>query len=219
MPKIDKDYFNIDKDPMKANAVEDILTDDEEILVRLTPNKRTFIFESIVKGLPFVLLWAGIDVAVILTMIHNHAFDTSFVPIIFIVVFFAFHLFPLWAYIGNVVKRVAGFKNVEYVFTDKRIILRSGLIGINLDSLYYSSITNVEVKVGLYDRMFKVGDIYLSVGEKKHIIDDIPNPYVYGAKIQALVHDIKTDISFPNDLRPKENHGYRTKYSRDDDDK
>jgi len=35
-------------------------------------------------------------------------------------------------------------------------------------------------------------------------------------RIQKISHDIKTDIIFPNDLRPKENHGYSTDYKEID---
>ena len=31
--------------------------------------------------------------------------------------------------------------------------------------------------------------------------------------LQKITHDIKTDIYYPNDLRPAENKGYNTKYT------
>ena len=134
--------------------------------------------------------------------------------VIFLVVFFALHLIPVWAYIASVIKRLAGYKNVEYVFTDKRIILRSGLIGMDIKSFYYPSITAVNVKVGVLDRMFKVGDIYLESGQINAVIDDIDNPYVYGSKIQEIINDMKSDMAFPNALRPEDNPGYNTKYTK-----
>lgn len=42
---------------------------------------------------------------------------------------------------------------------------------------------------------------------------DIENAYELYPKLQKVVLDIQTDIEYPNDLRPKENKGYRTKYT------
>ena len=201
---------------MQQNRIEDILGEDEEILTRLRPNKRVFKIEAVLKGLPIALLWGGIDAFIIIMMLNSGAFsgEGSTMTILFLVVFFALHLIPVWAYIASVIKRLAGYKNVEYVFTDKRIILRSGLIGMDIKSFYYPSITAVNVKVGVLDRMFKVGDIYLESGQIKAVIDDIDNPYVYGSKIQEIINDMKSDMAFPNALRPEDNPGYNTKYTK-----
>ena len=44
------------------------------------------------------------------------------------------------------------------------------------------------------------------------VLSDIKNPYVIANKLQKIINDIKSDIYFPNDLRPKENKGYNAKY-------
>ena len=54
-------------------------------------------------------------------------------------------------------------ENVEYAVTDRRIILRNGLIGYNYQSIYYKSIESVDLNKGFIDRMLKVGDIHISV--------------------------------------------------------
>ena len=209
---INQDYFKVDDNPIKKNKIEDILTEDEEILQRLTPNRRVFILEAIFKGLPVALIWAGFDAFFIIMMIHSGVFQQQPFILPIIIVFFAFHLIPLWLYIANVVKKVGGYKNIEYVFTDKRIIIRSGIIGIDFKYFYYQDIASVIVKVGLFDRLFKVGDLHLASNGQAAVLDDIDHPYEYSAKIQKLVTDIRTDMAYPNDLRPEENHGYKTKY-------
>ena len=44
------------------------------------------------------------------------------------------------------------------------------------------------------------------------VLNNIENPYFYLSKLQKITLDIKADIQYPNDLRPKENHGYNTEY-------
>ena len=79
-------------------------------------------------------------------------------------------------------------------------------------NIYYSEIHSVNLKVGIIDRMLKVGDIYITSNAKATILFDLENPYFITQKLQKIVVDIKTDIEYPNNLRPNENNGYNTKY-------
>ena len=60
--------------------------------------------------------------------------------------------------------------------------------------------------------MFKVGDLYFTAHNQSAVLMDIEKPYFFLNKLQKITLDIKTDIHYPNDLRPSENHGYNTKY-------
>lgn len=215
MAKITKDYFELN-DNIKQNDINDILVSGEEILLSLKPDKKTSILESILKGLPLALIWGGFDAFFIIMMFTTGLGDTmgGFI-IVFLVVFFAIHLIPVWKYIAGIIKTIAGYKNIVYVFTSKRIIIRTGLIGIDFKNIYYEEVQTVTVKVGLLDRIFKVGDLYIQTANQVGKIENIKAPYHYSSKIQKIVQDIKTDINFPNDLRPSENRGYNTKYIDD----
>lgn len=215
---IDEEYFKTDN-PMKQNTVEDIIDEDERILLRLKPNRKVLMLEAIFKGLPIVLLWAGFDTAMIVLMVTNGVFAEQPALLPFIIVFFALHLLPLWKYIAHIIKINAGYKNIEYVFTDRRILLRSGLIGIDFKSIFYTSIQSVNLKVGLFDRIFKVGDIYIKTADQSAVIEDIEQPYFYLGRLQKIALDMKADIYYPNGLRPEENPGYRTHYTGDKEDK
>lgn len=217
MAKIDNDYFQVDEN-IKQNEIKDILTEDEEVLLTLKPQRKVYLLEAIFKGLPIALLWGGFDAFFIIMMVNSGAFKEIPTAMIFILIgFFLIHLIPVWLYVGQIAKRIGGYKNISYAFTDKRIIVRSGLIGIDFKYLYYYDIASVEVKVGLFDRMFKVGDVYIRGKDQVAVLDDIAKPYAYASKIQDLVRDLKADMAFPNDLRPEENHGYNTKYKKGED--
>ena len=115
-------------------------------------------------------------------------------------------------WISNVLTANRQHKNLEYAFTNKRIIVKSGIIGIDFKNIYYSEISSVNLKVGIIDRIMKVGDIYIKSLESATVLYDLENPYFITQKLQKIVVDIKTDIEFPNNLRPDENNGYNTKY-------
>ena len=208
---IDENYFKTDN-PMKQNRIEDILSEDEAILQRLKPNCKVLLLEAIFKGLPFVLLWLAFDSFFIIMMITTGVFSQNPYILIFVIAFFALHLLPLWMYIANIIKTMAGSKNIEYVFTNRRIIIRSGVIGIDFKTIYYTDVEGINCKVGIFDRMFKVGDLYIKAHDQSAVLMNIEMPYFFLEKLQKITLDIQTDIQYPNDLRPKENHGYKTDY-------
>lgn len=210
MSRINESYFKKENN-MNSNTIEDIIDKDESILLRLKPNKKVFVLSSVLRLLPIALIWAAIDVFFIIQI----ASDLSAKDLLFIIPFFALHLFPVWRWIAGIVKAYAGHKNIEYVFTDKRILIRSGIIGIDFKSMFYSEIESVSARVGLLERIFKVGDIYILSTSQRAVLQDISNPYFILNRLKKITLDIKTDIYYPNDLRPDENHGYNTKYIKD----
>ena len=213
MANVDKEFFQVD-DSIKQNEIKDILGKDEEVLLTLKPNRSVYIAESFLKGLPIALLWGGIDAFFIYMMITTGAFSELGKTVFLIIGFFIIHLIPVWLYLAQVIKRVIGYKNLSYAFTDKRIIVRSGIVGIDFKFIYYTDIDSVNVKVGILDRLFKVGDVYVKSNTQTAVLDDISSPYIYGDKIQEIVRDLKADMLYPNDLRPEENNGYKTKYTK-----
>lgn len=167
--------------------------------------------------LPIAILWLIIDGGFIAGMCIIGKDMLAFIWAI-IVPFFAIHLMPVWIWISKIIHASTSHKNIEYAFTQKRIIIRTGLI-VDFKNIYYSDITGVNLRVGFFDKLFKVGDIYISSQMLSAVLYDIPDPYFILKKIQKIVNDIKTDIIFPNQLRPSENKGYATKYNPDDSDK
>ena len=192
--RIDENYFKT-TEPIKQNRIEDILEEDETILQRLTPNRKVLLLESIFKGLPFVFLWAAFDTFFIVMMITTGAFKDNPNLLWIVIPFFGFHLLPLWIYIANIVKTVAGSKNIEYVFTEKRIIIRSGVIGIDFKSIFYTEVEGINCKVGIFDRMFKVGDLYIKALNQSAVLMNITTPYFYLTKLQKITLD--SDILQP----------------------
>ena len=213
MGTIDENYFKM-PDVKQNNSIDEILSDNETLLLKVKPKKKAYIFNSIVKFLPLGLLWFVIDAGFLCGMAFAQ------VPSIvwaFLVPFFAVHMIPVWLCIANIVRAGKAWKNLEYAFTDRRIIIRSGVIGINIANVYYAEIKGVNMRIGVFDRLFKVGDIYISSEAQSQVLYDLENPYFILERVQKLVLDLKTDVYFPNDLRPESNSGYNTKYNSDNE--
>ena len=146
MAKYNEKNFYVDGQ-MHINKIEDFLNEDEQILWRAKPKKSAFIWSKILNMLPFALIWLAFDGAFIGLMVSFDLFSSMPVGlIIFLVVFFLFHLTPFWIWLSNVITATAQHKNIEYAFTDKRIIIRTGII-VDIQNIFYMDIQSVNLKV------------------------------------------------------------------------
>ncbi|HCE34436.1 MAG TPA: hypothetical protein DEQ88_03600 [Clostridiales bacterium] len=212
MAKLDENYFKIDPSSRDLKNIEDVIGSDEQILWSGKPKKRAYLINAFTKMLPIALIWLLFDGAFIGLMIGTMDEIPTAIKI-FMVVFFLFHLMPVWIWLSHVLTANRQHENLEYAFTNKRIIIKSGIIGIDFKNIYYSEIDSVNLKVGIVDRIEKVGDIYIKSNGGANVLYDLENPYTLTEKLQKIVVDIKTDIQFPNNLRPTDNDGYSTKYT------
>ena len=213
MSKLNENYFKTDVNDKKYQNIESILSEGENILWRGKPKKSAFVWGKVLGMLPFALIWLLFDGAFIAVLcVFGGALPTPM--IVGIGVFFLFHLLPVWIWVVNVVTANRQHKNLEYAFTDRRIVVKSGTIGIDFKNIYYADISSVNVKVGLVDRLCKVGDIYIKSREGATVLYDIENCYFITNKLQEITLDLKMDASFPNALRPETNRGFNTKYTK-----
>lgn len=212
--KIDEKYF-VDSD-IQNNDIDDVLMKDEKVLWRGKPNPKSYVWAAVVKMLPIAILWLGVDgffIFFISRLMIRGQMPLGFLG--FIIPFFLLHLTPVWIWLFNVLKARREVKNLEYAVTDRRVIIRSGIIGIDFKFVNYTEIDSVNIKVGLIDKIFKVGDIYINSSVNSAVLWDVPNPYKIGRALQKVTTDIKSDMNYPNALRPDSNPGYKTGYEQD----
>jgi hypothetical protein len=128
--------------------------------------------------------------------------------------------------------RYLGYKNVEYAFSNRRVFIRSGLWAVNFKTIDFDKINNLYVDISFMDKLFNkgTGNVMIDSGEigyarnmnrhgfhaftKYSGFIAIENPYDVFKKLKEVALDIKTDIEYPNKLRPNENPGYKTKYKK-----
>ncbi len=209
MKKINQKYFIDDKKVVES--IDSILNEGEEILWRAKPYKKSFILSSVLKFLPFALIWLSIDIAVICVFVFLIP-EIEWFFYLFLSVFFLIHLMPVWLYIYNIISAFRRLKIEEYAFTSTRILIKKGFLAPNIVSIYYSSITSINLRIGLIEKLCKVGDIYIVATNGKSVIEDVQNPYFIYSELQRIANDIKSDIIYPNAYRPNENKGYKTSY-------
>lgn len=210
MSKYDKLNYN---DNGKSPLVE-----GENLIWSGKPKKRAFVMNKVLFMLPIAMAWLCFDLFFIITLISQ---DNIGRMLFFIIPFFIIHLMPFWVWIGNVITANRKWNNTKYYITDKRIIIQNGFVAENYQTVYYKDIKNVNLHVGIIDKMLGVGDIifdmgsYYSNGNSRLInasfldIEDYSEVY---SKVQKVILDIQTDIEYPNALRPENNPGYNTKY-------
>lgn len=129
--------------------------------------------------------------------------------------------------LGMPIYNILLYGNLFYAITDKRVIIQTGVIGRDFDITDFDQITNAEVDVGFFDVLFgkRTGSIKVSTagtytsGEQgivpsPYLLSNVQNPYYTFKFFKKVSHDVKTDIYYPNKLRPKTNPGYNTKYQQ-----
>ena len=133
-----------------------ILDDDETILESFKPNKKRFVFIGIsFTTILFLLFGGGIftfGLLGFLNVIHfvNEAGDpdpSGAVPLMIA------GCIPLLIGLLSVIGIVARYKRTVYVITNKRIIIRSGFIGVDYKSLQANMIGMINVRVDFLDKL------------------------------------------------------------------
>ncbi len=196
----------------EMTEIKDMLDEGEQILWQGKPNRKSYVLSHFLKLLPLAIIWLAFD-ATFITVIATQVGELGgFVW--FFVVFFAFHLMPVWMWIWNFVRSLIEIKNMEYAITDKKIIIKSGVIAIDFKIILYSEMTGVNLRRSILDKIFKVGDIYINTTSQNGVICDIDQPYQVYRLLQKTSNDIKSDIYYPNAYRPEENNGYNTRYKK-----
>ena len=205
---------------------------NEKILWQGKPNKRCFILEGIFNPLlPFALIWFLFDSLFIAGFVGG--FAKSGAPAVFSIftlIFFLIHLMPVWIYLVGVLFVFRRYQHAEYIVTDKGVYVSGGLFSYTCNMKPFTELARVNIHRGIIDQIVGVGDVVLTsnnvadlyssnlrvngrpleVGTTIADIKDYRNVFEI---IKKLQEDIYTDTMYPNDLRPEENHGYRTKYN------
>ena len=201
---------------MKAD-LERLIEDNEKILYEGKPNKICFLFESIFNPMmPIALLWAIIDFGVIGGTISNMESKEIFSILI---PFMLLHLMPVWIYLGGVLFTYRKYRNTYYIVTDSGIYASGGAFVRTYNHKPFAELSHVDLHRGIFDQIFNVGDVVITSNQLTYdnkndsiIISSISNYMEVYNLVKKLQKDIYSDVMYPNDKRPSENHGYNTKY-------
>lgn len=199
------------------NDLKKLVNENEKILYEGKPNKKCFIFESIFNPLmPFALLWGIIDFSILGgALFFSGDSNIEF----FIIPFMLLHLMPVWIYLGGVLFTIRKYRNTYYIVTDTGIYVSGGVFSKTYNHKPFAELSHVDLHRGVFDQMFNVGDIITTSSQFSNnntnasiSICSISNYIDVYNLVKKLQKDIYTDVMYPNDKRPSENHGYNTEY-------
>lgn len=211
---------------IKNSMLSSMIGSDEKILWANKPNFKCFILESIFNPLlPFALVWGLIDCTFMGAAIFGFASskEASF-AIIPILGFMLIHMMPVWIYLGGVVFSFLKYKHTEFAITDKGVYASGGMFTLNVEHKPFAELSHVNIRRGIIDQIIGVGDVVITSNQDGYnareshslfrgiTICDISEYQQVYQLVKKLQTDIYSDTMYPNDLRPKENHGYNTQY-------
>ncbi len=166
--------------------------------------------------LVFGLVWGAFDLGLVGAAAHNVARPTDSHVLGF---FMIAHSIPAWGGVLYFLYLVLSYGNTRYAYTNRRMLMRGGVLGTSFKSIDYDRIQELDVVVGFVDRLFDVGTVRAFSGattaKGAPIYDSfvsIRDPYAVYRAIKGVEVDVKTDWNYPNALRPTVNPGYRTEY-------
>jgi len=202
--------------------IDKILDDGERVFWEGVPEFLPFLFGRSIVTTVFGLFWMVmlipfIAMAVLAILKGNIiGFGILLLPHFWVGIFLVF---------GIPAYNVLVHKNMYYAITERRAIIQKGLVGRDFEIVDFDKITNAEVNVGVFDKLFNKnsGSIFLSTAGssassggksagRPHTLSNVRNPYEVFKFFKKVSYDVKTDIEYPNKLRPEVNPGYGSRY-------
>ncbi len=202
------------QDPKLPPDFEAIKEPGEEILWRGKPVFWPFVLHAV----PIVIvgaIWGLMDFGILGTAFSKSSGRLD----LFILGFGFLHSFPAWGSILYLVYLMLVHSNTVYAYSNRRLMMRSGVIGTSFKTVDYDTIQELDVTVGVVERLFGAGTIRAYAGRNTskgaRIYDQfvsIANPYEVFRALKGTEVDVKTDWNYPNAMRPAVNPGYHTDY-------
>lgn len=134
-----------------------ILEPQEKIVWQDIVNRKIMVFHLIIS----LLIIGGISYFFfskeVISYTSNNVPKTIAGSTIALFVLFIGLTSSLFGFLSNYVK--------IYFITNKRAIIKSGLIGTDFNSIYFTEVRTVNVNVGLIDKIFSVGTVNIDTGK------------------------------------------------------
>ena len=126
--------------------------------------------------------------------------------------------YPIW--------RLLAYLRLSYAITSQRVVIQGGVIEHDVEMVDFDQIADAAVDISLMDiflgfgRTGSVSLVTRTASEEKDDADRTPlvlshihHPYGVFRLFHRAEFDVKTDIEYPNRLRPDTNPGYSTAYT------
>lgn len=188
--------------------ISELVKENEKLLAEAKPDKFVYCILPSLKMLPIAIIWLIFDGFFILQILPMFRTSMAF----FLVPFFAIHLFPVYGVFTSYAKRRIEWNNLQYGITTQRVIRVGGALGVEVQAIDHHEIDAVNIKMSWLEKLRHVGTLEIVSDNTRIDFVGIENPVKIYKMLTKTSFDVKTDIEYPNALRPDENPGYNTKY-------
>lgn len=86
----------------------------------------------------------------------------------------------------------------SFILTDRRLLIKTGLIGADFRSIYFTEVRSADVRVDLVDKIFNIGTISINIGlivsnnksasTTQIVLPHLENPYFVYQKFQETLN-------------------------------
>lgn len=133
------------------HVFDQILDQDEKIIKVFKPNKTRFVKINIIFSFIFSFIIIAVGV-IIQLMAYIHKYEDYWSLIWVLVVFEAIILL---AFCLSSISSIVCYKKVFYGYSNKRLLIRRGFIGVDYRSMDMKMVGTYHVNVGLFDSFIK----------------------------------------------------------------
>ncbi|MBQ7467161.1 MAG: PH domain-containing protein [Clostridia bacterium] len=136
-------------DDQVVRVFDEVLESDEKIVKGFKPNKaKVFWSKLLLTGIPCLCI----------ALLGLFAFlfpdkETSFAAALIIMIVFLVLSSSIFA--CSVWFTCIYFKNTYYVYTNKRVIIQTGIFGVDLKSLELKDVVTCDVRISLFDKLIR----------------------------------------------------------------
>ena len=138
--------------------LKQILDEDEDVRFSAKPNKNRYVFINIIAGLASIFFFGGIFILIgtlgLIDIIRFTNESTGQIdhsgPIGMVIMGSVIILISIFTF---VIPSIVRYRRSLYVITNKRVIIRSGFIGVDYKSLDIKDIITINVRVDFLDKL------------------------------------------------------------------
>lgn len=189
MAKKEKEY--VDNEPKE---ISEVLKKNEKILLRGKPVCSAFLSETIFGFIHIAMLFAAFGGLLIYFCIERGIFGGNVSVLSFILgAFLAVFLLPVYVWLFECLTAFTQYKHSEYVFTDRRVIVKKWRLGRYLEVVDYKKIVTINHVIKLTGKPFKAGDIVISCKNKKIVLKAVEEPANTARELRKIVKEVKED--------------------------
>lgn len=169
--------------------IQAILEPEEKIAWQDTINRKVMIFHLIISLMIIIGFSYFFFSQEIINYTSNNVPKTITGSTLGLAILIIGSFFSLFSFFSNYVK--------IYTITNKRVLIKSGLIGTDFNSIYFTEIKTVNINVGLIGKIFSVGTLNIDTGKIETVTSGSGNNRHSGTR---TAYDKLLNISKPYEV-------------------